>query len=78
MAGKTQLLDGTVIQSSKSIQSPLIPHKDGKVRAELLAAGFVITPIHPSNGIASSLVTYVVRIDPKGKLLFHLGVDLSS
>lgn len=70
---KHQEVDGKVVYVAKSIEVPSLPPKDGAVRGEIYASGFIFEPISAS----STKVIYFINVDPKG-IIPHMVVNFMS
>ena len=62
--GKHQEVDGKIVYVGKSVEVPSIPPKDGAVRGEIHASGFIFEPISEN----STRVIYFINVDPKGSI----------
>lgn len=70
---KHQEIDGKVVYVGKSIEVPSIPPRDGAVRGEIYASGFIFEPITAT----STKVIYFINVDPKG-IIPHMVVNFMS
>ena len=61
---RNQEVDGKIVFVGKSVEVPSIPPKDGAVRGEIHASGFILEPISEN----STRVIYFVNADPKGSI----------
>lgn len=70
--------DGSYFVMYQSIEHPECRVRHNYVRANLLGGGFVIAPQRVSSGHIRSLVTYVLRYDPRGwsRIYHQLGMDV--
>jgi len=67
LAGEKITDDGIVISAVNSVVRPDCPEREGYVRAQLKASGFVIKPLdNDDDGTPRCMVTYVVQCKPMG------------